>query len=65
MLVTCEECGIEYDDVYRRTYCPHKEFAMRQTLMLPDGSTSEHSTLESVDKAIAVYDAEQRDEIDE
>ena len=29
MLVRCETCEIEYDDVYRLTYCPHESFEMR------------------------------------
>jgi hypothetical protein len=27
VIVTCETCALEYDDVYRVTYCPHNEFA--------------------------------------
>ena len=29
MLVQCETCQLEYDDVYRLTYCPHGRFEMR------------------------------------
>lgn len=28
MIVTCNECGKSYDDVYRLTYCPHTYFEM-------------------------------------
>lgn len=28
MHMTCEECGLSYDDVYKRTDCPHEAFQM-------------------------------------
>jgi len=27
--VTCPECGLEFDDTYRLTICPHDRFDMR------------------------------------
>lgn len=29
MTVTCDDCGLVYDDTYRWTYCPHDKFEMR------------------------------------
>lgn len=29
MTRTCPDCGVVYDDVDHRTYCPHPHFAMR------------------------------------
>ena len=29
MIVVCKNCGLEYDDVYRLTICPHENFEMR------------------------------------
>jgi len=26
MRVTCEKCGLTYNDIYRWTYCPHDTF---------------------------------------
>ena len=28
MTRTCEDCGVEYDDTYRYTLCPHERFEM-------------------------------------
>src|SRR4051812_29074658 len=28
MYNTCEDCGLSYDDVYKRTDCPHEAFQM-------------------------------------
>ena len=37
MIVICEKCGEEYDDVYRWTFCPHEHFEMATTVVGPDG----------------------------
>lgn len=29
MITLCETCGLEYDDTYRLTFCPHEPFEMR------------------------------------
>lgn len=29
MMTTCETCHLQYDDVYRLTFCPHDAFEMR------------------------------------
>lgn len=46
MLVTCEACGLEYDDVYRLTYCPHERFEMRCVVGGPDGVVGVATSLE-------------------
>ncbi len=40
MILTCDDCELDFDDVYRRTYCPHEWFEMRNHVYgpLPDGS---------------------------
>lgn len=40
MVVTCDDCDEEYDDLYRLTYCPHERFEMSNHVYgtLPDGS---------------------------
>lgn len=37
MIVTCDDCELDFDDVYRRTYCPHEWFEMRTTVVGGDG----------------------------
>lgn len=32
MIVSCEKCGLRYDDTYRLTYCPHEKFEMNTTV---------------------------------
>jgi hypothetical protein len=31
MKTKCEKCGLEYDDMYRLTYCPHDKFPISQS----------------------------------
>ncbi len=37
MIVTCDDCELDFDDVYRRRYCPHEWFEMRTTVVGSDG----------------------------
>ena len=34
MEVICPTCGIEYDDTYRLTVCPHETFEMRTAVVV-------------------------------
>ena len=37
MMITCGDCGKQYDDVYRLTVCPHESFEMRTIVAGPEG----------------------------
>ena len=37
MVVVCKECGENYDDVYRLTYCPHELFEMHTVAVNAEG----------------------------
>lgn len=50
--VTCEKCGLSYDDVYRLTYCPHAEFAMR-TMAYRGGESKLCTTVEELNEFLA------------
>lgn len=52
MLVTCDFCGLSYDDVYRLTYCPHEPFEMRCVVAGPDGVVGVATTLEELDQLL-------------
>ena len=54
MTVTCETCGLSYDDVYRLTYCPHERFDMRCVVHV--GKHEKVCTrVEEVDEFIRAY----------
>ncbi len=40
MIITCDPCELDFDDTYRRTYCPHEWFEMRTSVYgtLPNGT---------------------------
>lgn len=38
----CDECGLEYDDVYRWTYCPHDHFPMNTLVSWVDEEGVRH-----------------------
>ena len=58
MIVTCETCGVEYDDVYRRTYCPHPPFEMRCVVNV--GKFSKVCTrVEEVDELLRAHGGEE------
>ena len=46
--VKCPDCGLEYDDVYHWTFCPHDLFEMR-TIVLKDGKEYVATSLEELD----------------
>ena len=50
MIVTCDDCELDFDDVYRRTYCPHEWFEMRTTVVDGDGKVRVARTLEELSR---------------
>lgn len=52
MIVTCDDCNAEFDDLDHRATCPHEPFDMFVTLVLGNGATSHHTTLGSVDATL-------------
>jgi hypothetical protein len=48
MIVTCSSCHVEYDDVYRLTYCPHEPFAMRTVAVNGRGETKVCTSLDEL-----------------
>lgn len=56
MIVTCDDCELDFDDVYRRTYCPHEWFEMRTTVVGVDVASGDGkvlgvaTTLEELDR---------------
>lgn len=46
----CDDCGDEYDDLYRWTYCPHERFDMRTTVIGPDGAVGVATSIEELDE---------------
>jgi hypothetical protein len=54
MIVTCESCGLEYDDVYRWTYCPHATFEMRTVV----GRRGQTRVCRTVEELLAWLDEE-------
>jgi len=59
MVVSCEDCGLEYDDVYRLTYCPHERFEMHCVVGGPDGVVGVARSIEELRRLEALAD-EQR-----
>lgn len=53
--VTCSECGLKYDDVYRWTYCPHDTFEMR-TMATRNGVTKLCTSVEELDEFMGSTD---------
>ena len=49
MVVECGLCGLEYDDVYRLTYCPHEAFEMHTVVSIGGKSKCCH-TIEEADR---------------
>lgn len=49
MVVICEDCDLQYDDVYCLTYCPHEPFDMHCQAMRSDGMTKCCHTIEELD----------------
>jgi hypothetical protein len=54
MQVTCDECGVEYDDTYRLTLCPHDGFDMVTMVVRGDGTTTVCRSLEDLDAFLAI-----------
>jgi len=52
MIVTCTTCHLEYDDLYRYTFCPHPGFQMRCTVVRGDGRVKVCSTVTEVNAFI-------------
>lgn len=48
MVGTCPDCGLTYDDLYRRRICPHEEFQMRVTCYRADGQTRVCTSVEEL-----------------
>ncbi len=48
MIVTCDDCKLEYDDVYRLTYCPHERFDMHTTVANSKGVVGVARTVEEL-----------------
>jgi hypothetical protein len=51
MIVTCRTCQLEYDDLYKLTYCPHETFEMH-TLITVHGIERCCHSIEELDTAI-------------
>ena len=49
MLTDCPDCGLSYDDLYRRTYCPHPEFAMHTVVVKADGASRVCTSIEELE----------------
>jgi hypothetical protein len=49
MIVLCGACGIQYDDTYRLTYCPHEYFEMHCHVSV-DGKDHVVHSLEELDR---------------
>lgn len=49
MIVTCEACGVQYDDVYRWTFCPRAAFEMHTVAVRADGQAKCCHTVEELD----------------
>jgi hypothetical protein len=50
MIVTCDTCGLAYDDTFHLTYCPHDYFPMRTVGVRSDGTMKVCTTLEDLDR---------------
>ena len=50
MMVKCDKCGDVYDDLYRRTYCPHNQFQMHTIVAGPEGVRGIATTVEKCQK---------------
>jgi len=48
VIVTCEACGLKYDDVEHYTFCPHASFTMRALVMRGDGQVKVCTTIREV-----------------
>lgn len=48
MWVVCPDCNKRYDDVYRRTFCPHDRFEMLTVAMRADGTRQICRTVEEL-----------------
>ncbi len=57
MLVKCATCHLEYDDTYRRTYCPHERFEMACTIIRRDGAAVVCTTVGQLMQEIEGRDA--------
>jgi hypothetical protein len=53
MIVTCEQCGMRFDDEFRLAICPHTPFAMRVTVTLANGRTKTCHSVEEIDRFMA------------
>jgi hypothetical protein len=54
MQVTCAECGLDYDDTYRLSACPHDGFDMVVMAVRGDGMQRTCSTLEDLDAFLGI-----------
>jgi hypothetical protein len=54
MIVTCESCGVEYDDLYCLTFCPHDKFDMHCIVGVGKFSKCCH-TVEEVNEFIMAH----------
>lgn len=49
MQTDCPICGLTYDDLYRRTSCPHENFAMHTVVVRGDGRSRVCTNIEELD----------------
>jgi hypothetical protein len=52
MTVTCEKCGVRYDDTYRFTFCPHERFEMNTTVGNSSGIVGVAHSLEELNRML-------------
>lgn len=58
MQTTCPTCGLTYDDIYRRTYCPHHDFAMHTVVVRGDGRSKVCTSIEELKAFLGEQDSE-------
>lgn len=63
MYVICDDCGHEYDDVYRLTFCPHEQFEMHCLVSRPGHQTVLCTTVEQVRALLDRWDRGSRREV--
>jgi len=47
-IVKCDKCGLEYDDTYRWTFCPHDTFQMDTLAVKGGGSMKRVHSIEEL-----------------
>ena len=48
MRVHCEQCNLDFDDLYSLTFCPHEAFPMRTHVTREDGKERVCTSMEEL-----------------